>query len=761
MPLYMSNFADMLASQRGYGAVETIIPLENGSGHDHGIDLVNSPVDISALPPFTSELTPELTPHDIEDKIASDDRNYINLLGSFIECIHRGIFLLSLTKAKHPAASKIGDELGDKLDQLKVEVDAIFTRHSFFKLETRLSAIVKLVSTISSDLRVVPSVGAESLSTDAVGYTKRGRKNFIMALRIVRQVWDVCFFPDLNDFRGILDGPFESFLTVTASSQDAFANTVECYVTWRWGKRGMNILSWLARLLSVSPNQHPNTEPVCVELRGWIAEKPATSLSNRGDITLRIRWIEGRLEDYYVQVADIASQLAWVVAALKEPPSTTVSFTRARIEYLQDKESFCPYFQIAHEDASSQLLGDGEDTCWHQLFTELNVAVGFPVPERPEKMGGVELPLPLMTTFANIGYPVAYRDGFILKGWQNALFPIRTDSDSCLSKAVSNLQWHLFRSAKERLYMTEVKELKPDLRPVKAQLSQEEFINAIKQTKRHFLGLYESATVRIGTDDSRLDNIDHVHVDDGLKERRLKSLVCWNRNINASAGGGFGGSSIGVSTGIRLRTKKERQLRLGVEVTMDKLIKMTLTNSTMLYNIQTKVSWMLPQICVILYLIQAWAKQYAPANAHIHYPTFDTYEKNLHDLKNVLESFWRDDTAQKAHLDLKEAFIYYAQALDELQDDEDLKPAKGINPSKLAGVDFTTLANQPRSYSIVTVNLNNQTCGDWLQMLKSDWKDTTLRGAPYRVVTLFCANLPRPPVQPLPPPMLAATPSRL
>lgn len=139
-----------------------------------------------------------------------------------------------------------------------MEVDAIFTRYSFFKLETRLSAIVKLVSTISSDLRVVPSVGAESLSTDAVGYTKRGRKNFIMALRIVRQAWDVCFFPDLNDFRGILDGPFESFLTTTASSQDAFANTVECYVTWRWGKRGMNILSWLARLLSVSPNQHPS-----------------------------------------------------------------------------------------------------------------------------------------------------------------------------------------------------------------------------------------------------------------------------------------------------------------------------------------------------------------------------------------------------------------------------------------------------------------------------------------------------------------------
>lgn len=195
-------------------------------------------------------------------------------------------------------------------------------------------------------------------------------------------------------------------------------------------------------------------EPVCVELQGLITEKPAISLLN-WDIALRIRWIEGRLEDYYVQVADIASQLAWVVAALKEPPSTTISFTRARIEYLQDTESFCPYFQIAHEGASSQLLGDGEDTCWHQLFTGLNVAVGFPVPERPEKMGGVELPLFLMMTFANIDYPVAYREGFVLKGWQNALFPIRADSGSCLSKTVSTLQWHLFRSAKERLYMAE------------------------------------------------------------------------------------------------------------------------------------------------------------------------------------------------------------------------------------------------------------------------------------------------------------------
>lgn len=99
---------------------------------------------------------------------------------------------------------------------------------------------------------------AETVSTDAVSYIKQGRKIFIMALRIVRQAWDVCFFPDLNDFHGILDGPFESFLTVTASSQDAFANTVECSVTWRWGKRGMGILSWLAGLLSVLPNQHPS-----------------------------------------------------------------------------------------------------------------------------------------------------------------------------------------------------------------------------------------------------------------------------------------------------------------------------------------------------------------------------------------------------------------------------------------------------------------------------------------------------------------------
>lgn len=143
------------------------------------------------------------------------------------------------------------------------------------------------------------------------------------------------------------------------------------------------------------------------------------------------------MEEYYVLVADVASQLAWIVAALKEPPQEGLSFSRAKIEDpfptgepSRNDEDRCSSFQIVHGDALDQGLEEDNGTCWHQLFTGLNVAVGFPIPHRPNRMRGVELPFSLITTFAGVGYSVAYKGGFVLKGRENGLFQIWTDSDS-------------------------------------------------------------------------------------------------------------------------------------------------------------------------------------------------------------------------------------------------------------------------------------------------------------------------------------------
>jgi hypothetical protein len=122
------------------------------------------------------------------------------------------------------------------------------------------------------------------------------------------------------------------------------------------------------------------------------------------------------------------------VATFKKPPEEGLSFSRAEIKdpfptgdpgSRNDKES-CSNFRIMHDDTPVQGLEEEDGTCWHQLFTGLNVAVGLRIPPRPDAMRGVELPFSLMTAFAGIGYPVAYKGGFVLKRRKNALFPYRT-----------------------------------------------------------------------------------------------------------------------------------------------------------------------------------------------------------------------------------------------------------------------------------------------------------------------------------------------
>ncbi|KAH7029929.1 uncharacterized protein B0I36DRAFT_364396 [Microdochium trichocladiopsis] len=300
--------------------------------------------------------------------------------------------------------------------------------------------------------------------------------------------------------------------------------------------------------------------------------------------------------------------------------------------------------------------------------------------------------------------------------------------------------------------MAEVKEKGPGRVRIETNLSQEEFIKVIN-TKRHFLGLFENASVRIGTKDSRADSINRVHINN-IRESPLRNRIVWTRVINFSLAGGFL-ISVGASTGIRIRTAKERPRSLEVESTDEKIIEQTLENSTILYETQTKVAWMLPRISVVMYLVQAWARRNDPETCgNIRYPTFGQYEAVLIApgclLRALEDEFWIQTPAPLARINLKEVFMYFAKTLDRLQDDEDLKPAPRLHPNRLAGVDFANLASQPRNYSIVTVDVQVNYCGDWLRMLKSDWEDheTQHPNAPYRVVTLFCNNIDPPPLLP-------------
>jgi hypothetical protein len=473
-----------------------------------------------------------------------------------------------------------------------------------------------------------------------------------------------------------------------------------------------------------------------------------TTLS-KCNVTVQIRHINsGSTDDYHVLVADVASQLAWIVAAFKEPPEGAISFSTAKIEGVHDIESLRrddrPSLNFRIEHANTEVHGgpgEGDGTCWHQLFTDLNVAVGFPIPPRPVEMHGVELPISLMTAFAGVGYPVGYKDGFVLKGQKNALFPVWVDPKPSIIGEASSIQWHHFASAKARLYMAEAEERNPELSPVKTARAPTEFLDVLKQPKRHFLGLYRDARICAGTADSQAELVATTVAYDCVQEK-TKWPIEWSRAINFSVGGSVGGVSLGLSTGFRIRSHKERQLRFTYNPDLQQYLEDARTKLVILYNVQTKVAWLLPQIHVIMHLVQAWAKTRYP-NTTIVYPDFNDMSQER--VEVTFREFQNQALASELSIDFEHTFKEFSNLLEQLRDNEDLKPSRRLRPSQLAGVDFTELKRMPPTYSTLTTKINLESSGDWPQVLKSNW---TAAPEPHRVITLFCSNLNPQPILP-------------
>jgi hypothetical protein len=69
-----------------------------------------------------------------------------------------------------------------------------------------------------------------------------------------------------------------------------------------------------------------DAESVCVELEGQGGNGGFAEYN----VTIRVRWIEGSLTEYYAFLSEIASQLAWCVATFQKPSMNGISFTKAK-----------------------------------------------------------------------------------------------------------------------------------------------------------------------------------------------------------------------------------------------------------------------------------------------------------------------------------------------------------------------------------------------------------------------------------------------
>lgn len=484
--------------------------LNSGSEDDSGL---------RDLPPFTDDPLSGYSTEAVANELAAARRARLWEHKGWSSSLARNIETLPQLKTNFPAV-QAEDDLYKHQERVQTLARA---EHLAPRHDETLSTITGSISTIA----VVSSADSPRPTTEE-GF-RQAKAALWEILGLIKDTLDVGFSVDLSDFCNRQGVPIDSFVTVTTLSGAAFANTAACYVSWRWGQKGMRILHWLPKVVSAAPplriEDDKDAGPVCIELRGELTNRPAATL-NECNASIRVKWIKGRMKDYDTVVANVALQLAWILAAFKKGPDDSLSFPTAEIPSNSPDDDRCSNFQVVHCDAVDQLVEDNSK-CWHQLFAGRNVAVGFPIPYRPDGMQGVEMPFSLMTMLAGVGDAAPYGPGLVLKGQKSVLFPIKIDPEPGDVAEADSRQWHL--------HLEEVEESEFGTLPNRFDNPTEEnateFLEVVKKPKRHFLGLYQRATILTGTNDAKNFKVSSACDQDGVVGQDRRGRIEWNRTI--------------------------------------------------------------------------------------------------------------------------------------------------------------------------------------------------------------------------------------
>lgn len=545
---------------------------------------------------------------------------------------------------------------------------------------------------------------------------------------------------------GIYDGNEEKVLkslqdviAVTGDYQDAFCCTASQYVEWQWGPVGLEILqklsSRLSNLLSFD------------RMLPWMSRGP-------GEDNLFRYHVSGQSSQ---DVANTLRLLIWISGAIRDLEDKEVLYSPAILYHKDSSHRFTIEWRVSElrrPEGTPNQVG----TCWNRSFRHFNVATSFPIPPRPAGFVGLEAPLRLVSDLAQIEYMLPYLDAFVLKGQRTALIPLKYNKDA--SQKVTAVQWHLIESPNDHLSMDTVDGFNPsslgcfgphaDYNPV---LKSEDI--------RHFVGLYEEASLHVGVGDYSSNGVGSV-VDgtDGVT-RPFRWLLGWQRLVTLSFSISIPGGGIGAATTFKPVRKVIRTWDVPRDLKW--LVDSACKNLTLLYDISTKTAWLVPEICAILHLLQVSiggpmkpsdsARRF-PSSSEIH---LDLTSRQQHCVRFAEALSERYQTRLKGFIQtfrlLKEDIIFKSEG-------QRRRLSNFFRQgNQLTGVDFGHLADLPELITPLNVQVDDGTGGPWVQMLEANWNEAvecTKRGTNsgnatgLKVVCLLCDNLgSSPPIQPI------------
>ncbi|KAL2864224.1 5'-methylthioadenosine/S-adenosylhomocysteine nucleosidase family protein [Aspergillus lucknowensis] len=329
---------------------------------------------------------------------------------------------------------------------------SVFRSPAYKWLVVRLSGEAYLDTTEADVLKRIRRKIGISLPPPRNVSRKASSEDYLVILEFD---WDLISFIKEQKYEVTAVEAVERAITITGSTTHAQALTCLQYLRQTWPISGAYTAQLVKDLLSSDPGLTIiRTLPDKSTLTGCFRESKYIFYA-RGPRDL---------------VIELCEQLAWLGAALRSSPTDEgvaysvpyiLSIHPPRIPIPQsvsrEKAVFCRIGFRIDQIPNSGLALAGE--CWHNLFQNPVIVKGFPIPYRPERNTGLQIPLSIMSTLAQAERITLYDGKLYIKGFSVVLVPTK-----CVGEFVF---WHmLFNRCGDRISYSDTRIAKlPGLYP--------------------------------------------------------------------------------------------------------------------------------------------------------------------------------------------------------------------------------------------------------------------------------------------------------
>lgn len=288
-----------------------------------------------------------------------------------------------------------------------------------------------------------------------------------------------------------------------------------------------------------------------------------------------------------------AQLLAWLSAVFRIPKYGMISKScvmmaraaKSGLELLQlspGRECFEITLQPLQEIHSAE-----KSFCWGPLLNNTVIAEGFPIRKRNGGVG-LELPFHAMLALSCVSHSLQTPQGIMFKGFSSALVPqVQINSES--------VQWHYIQSPnpKEPLYIEVIRHNFTS----RAKYLSIELLTAA----RSFLGYNSNVYVLTGTQQSGYESADvsgaHTYTPGFMMETKLTPTMGLSKFGTLSVG-----ANITYARGVYACVQHE-------EMRTDDRLFGSKDRPLLMYDVQNKTAFLIPEICAILELAHVWAKR--------------------------------------------------------------------------------------------------------------------------------------------------------